>query len=168
MPVHIVGLMATGQFSFSSGDLNYEAYVANGPSIDTSVATPSDREIEINDSGDPNSDKSFGFRATYTPASLDLSVSLFAMSNTVADSGNAGSDLVSQTISGLDLNYQMGDFDLIAEYYNLSNKDEVGSLGTQTGNAYYAQFGYQVADDWKVTFRHEAISTKEGQDRYFK
>ncbi|NOY63242.1 MAG: hypothetical protein GXP10_08865, partial [Gammaproteobacteria bacterium] len=30
------------------------------------------------------------------------------------------------------------------------------------------QFGYQVADDWKVTFRHEAISTKEGQDRYFK
>ncbi len=173
LPVHVVGLMATGDFVFSNGDLEYEAYVANGPSIDTSVTTPAEREIEINDSGDSNDDKSFGFRATFTPHALDLSVSVFAMSNTVADSGGTiaavvGGDLLSQTISGVDLSYQMDDFDLIVEYYNLRNKDEAGALGTQTGNAYYAQLGYQFADAWKLSVRYEAMSSKEESDRYFK
>ncbi len=174
LPTHIVGFMATGDFTFSNGDLTYEAYVANGPSIDTNSAI-SGREIEINDASDPNSDKSFGFRATFAPHSLELSASLFVMSNVVADSGGAiagvaGGDLVSQIISGVDLTYQYEDFDLIAEYYNLSNKDEVaaGNSGSQTGNAYYAQLGYQFADAWKFSLRHEAISTEEGNDRYFR
>ncbi len=178
LPVHIVGLMATGNFSFARGDLEYEAYVANGPSIDTSIDTASEREIEINDGGDNNASKSFGFRTTFTPNTLDMSVSLFAMSNVVSDSCSdvtaactsvAGSTLVSQTISGVDLTYRMDDLDLIAEYYHLSNKDEVdtNNLGTQTGTAYYVQLGYQIADAWKISLRHEAISTKEGEDRYF-
>ncbi len=172
LPTHIIGLMATGNIAFSNGDLTYETYVANGPSIDTDIAV-SEREIEINDSGDPNADKSFGFRVTFTPNSLDLSVSLFVMSNKIADSTGslasiAGGDIASQTISGVDLTYRIDDFDMIAEYYNLSNKDEVGSLGTQTGTAYYAQFGYQIADAWKISVRHEAISTEEDGDRYFK
>ncbi|HFD33400.1 MAG TPA: hypothetical protein ENJ28_11925 [Gammaproteobacteria bacterium] len=168
LPVHVVGLMASGDIGMSVGDLHYEAYVANGPSIDTSIAAASDREIQINDGGDPNSAKTLGFRATFTPADLDLSFSAFAMSNLIADTGNGNRDLVTQLISGVDVNYMLGDFDLLAEFYNLSNKDEVGSLGTQSGIAYFAQLGYQVADSFKVTVRHEAISTQEGDDRYFK
>ena len=173
LPVHVVGLMATGDFALSSGYLEYEAYIANGPSIDTSVATAADREIEINDSGDNNASKSVGFRTTFTPNVSDMSVSLFVMSNVVSDSGGVvaggmGQALVSETISGMDLAYRMDDFDLIVEYYNLSNKDEAGALGTQTGTAYYIQLGHQFADAWKLSVRHEAISTKEGGDRYFR
>jgi hypothetical protein len=168
LPTHIIGLLTTGNIALPSGDLNYEAYIANGPSIDTSIPITDGREIEINDSGDPNSNKSIGFRTTYAPGSVDLSVSFFTMVNTVADTGNAGADLISQRISGVDLNYQTGDLNLIAEYYNLRNKDEMGSLGTQTGTAYYIQLGYQFITDWKISVRHEAISTKEENDRYFK
>lgn len=171
LPVHIVGLLASGHFYFSSGDLSYEAYVANGPSIDTSTPEPSDREIEINDAADPNANKTVGFRTTYSPGAVDLAVSFFAMSSMIGDSGNDGADLVSQTITGVDVTYQLGELDFMAEYYNLNNKDETlvvaDNLGTQTAHAYYVQLGYAVADAWKLSIRHEGIASKKNKDRYF-
>lgn len=175
LPVHIVGLLASGDVTLSSGHLSYEAYVANGPSIDTSIPVVDGREIEINAESDPNSDKSIGARVTFTPnmAGADLAVSLFVMSNTIADTGGmvaaaVGDDLISQTITGFDFGYQRGDFDVLVEYYHLKNKDEVGTLGTKTGEAHSAQMGYHFADSWKAVFRHETLSTKESSDRYFK
>lgn len=169
LPAHIVGLLVSGDITLSSGAFSYEAYVANGPSIDTSIPLIDGREIEINDAGDPNSEKSFGFRTTFTPKAVaNLAVGLFAMSNTIADTNPVVLDnLVSQIITGFDINYQRGNFDVLMELYNLDNKDEIGTLGTQTGTAHFVQLGYRFTDSWKAVFRHETLSSKELNDRYF-
>ncbi len=172
LPTHIVGLLATGNITLGMGDLDYELYVANGPSLNTENAV-NGREIEINGQGDPNGDKSIGFRSTLNLSSIDFSFSIFGMFNTIAESSSGGlvsqgNKLITQTIGGVDLFFATGDFDLLAEFYVLQNKDEVGSLGTQKGGAFYTQLGYQLAEKWKLVVRHEQIMTKENGDRYFK
>ncbi len=172
LPVHIVGLMASGSVPVSLGAIDYSFYVANGPSINSDVAVAADREIEINGQGDPNNDKSVGFRTTLILSPVDMAMSVFGMYNTIADSGSmlaakVGDPLVTQTIAGADLAATFGDFDVLAEAYLLQNKDEVGNLGTQQAGAYYTQFGYQLTEKWKLVARHEQIMTKEGGDRYF-
>lgn len=178
LPVHIVGLMATGDFVGAGGEFSYELSVANGPSIDTSGAgfgaSPSNKpEIDINDAGDPNSDKSAVLRVVYSSDTLPLEIGVFVMRNVVAESADAGGvtargkDLVSQTIYGLDAYYERGDFDVLAEFYRFENDNEVGLSGSNSANAYYLQLGYQLNETLKAVVRYEDLSF-DADDTYFR
>lgn len=180
LPVHVVGLMAWGDIS---GKLSYEAFIGNGPSVNTGEyglgATPDGKpEIDINDAGDSNSDKSIGFRLTYQ-ATDDMATSLFMATHTVGESGDGtggseltafGEDLVSQTITGVDMQYFKGDFEVFLEYFNFSNDDEVdninGNQDSHTGTAYYLQLGYYFQIQTKAIIRYESLAFDD-DDVYF-
>ena len=177
LPVHIVGLLAWGDIS---GKLSYEAFIGNGPSVDTSVAglaaTPDNKpEIDINDAGDSNSDKSIGFRLSYQ-ATDDLATSLFMVTHTVGESSATGGltavgeDLASQTITGIDAQYFKGDLEVFLEYFSFSNDDEVnninGEQGSHSGSAYYLQLGYYFQIQTKAILRYESLAFDD-DDVYF-
>ncbi|MFV2056533.1 MAG: hypothetical protein ACC707_08690 [Thiohalomonadales bacterium] len=180
LPVHAVGLMATGDFALENSEISYELAVGNGPSIDTSSAglnaNPDDKpEIDINNISDPNGNKSIALRGIYKPDALPIKVGLFMMDNTIAESsdgtGNAaaatGDTLVSQLILGFDVGYTYEDFDLMAEYYNFDNKNEVGSDGSHSATAYFLQLGYQINDTFKAVVRYEDLDF-DTNDSYFR
>jgi len=178
LPVHIVGLMATGDFTFSSSEISYELAVANGPSINTSAGFNPDfdnkPEIEINDVSDPNNNKAVVLRVIYKPDAIPLKTGFFAMNSIVAESSSssaiagvtAGDDLVTQSIFGADVRYEGDSFDFLAEYYNFYNENEVGASGNNTATAYYVQMGYQVSQSFKTVIRYEDLSF-EDDDTYF-
>ncbi len=177
LPTHIVGMLASGTGYFSSGSLAYEAYVSNGPSIDTSAGfnPPAELkpEIDINVSSDPDNKKSVGFRTSFTPESLPLTVSAMYMSNTVAESaetggvgGQRGNPLVEQGIFGVDAFYEGDRFDLLFEYYNLKDDNKVGVSGSYTGTAWFAQLGYRITEKLKAVYRYADLSFDK-KDSYF-
>lgn len=158
LPTHVVGLMFDGGLVTKGGEIGYEAFIANGPSIDTSIAVPGEREIEMNNVGDPNQNKTVGARIVYSFDNVPLNLGVFLMKHKVADTNPAslGETLVDQTITGLEFNYQRDAFGANGEYYRLSNKDETGSYQDSTGTGYYAQFGYQLSDPLKAVYRYES------------
>lgn len=178
LPVHIVGLLSSGSFSTDSGELSYEAYLANGPSLDTSIAglnpTPGNKpEIDINGSSDPNSDKTLGFRVTYELDDTPLTMGVMYMGNAIADSAKAGGlaplgeELVSQVITGLDAVYDDGQYDVALEYYNLANDAQVDNKESHSGVAFYTQFGYRLNPKNKLIYRYANLSF-DADDLYFR
>jgi hypothetical protein len=177
LPVHIVGAMAWGTHYFSSGELNYEVFIANGSSIDTdefgfNASADGKPEIEINDAGDVNQDKSIGLRLTFSP-NEKMAGSLFVMSNDVAESGigiNSGVDiggsLVEQTITGLDFKAEYGSFDTLIEYYRFDNDAQTVNQGSYKGDAFFTQFGWRYNPEFKALLRYENLDFDQ-QDSYF-
>lgn len=173
LPVHVVGVMASGTFSLTSSDVSYEFYIGNGPSLDTNTA-PDKPEIEINVSGDLNQDKSVGLRVTYALDDTPLTVGLMMMNNVVAESSATGTtsaaegeDLVAQTITGFDLRFDGDYFDLLVEYYNFDNEGKVVSnLESHSGSAYFAQLGYKINDTNKLIYRYANLDF-DANDLYF-
>lgn len=181
LPVHVVGIFSTGNVYDS---LSYEAFVANGTSIDTSVAgfaaTATDKpEIDINDAGDPNANKMIGFRISYA-ANDELTTSFFALTQTIADSAatggiiGSGEDLIEQMISGIDIVYVRDKIDFVGEFFNFNNDSKlpVGAGGSASGSdesalAYYIQLGYWVQESTKLSFRHSSLSFDK-KDDYFR
>ncbi len=179
LPVHIVGLLSNGNFIMEQGELGYEIYVANGPSLNTSIAglfpTNDNRpKIEMNTESDPNSDKTYGFRLTYSLDSVPLSGGLVLMSNSIADSSTSGGlapqpgdDIIAQTITGVDASYDNNSFNILFEYYQLNNKAKIDNLESHTSNAYYAQFGYKISQSNKLIYRYASLNFNEN-DLYYR
>ncbi len=172
LPTHIVGALSSGNFILDSGEIGYEIYIANGPSLDTSQNKP---EIDINVSSSPGNDKTFGFRLTYSIDAFPLQLGLMYMDNTIAESAKDGSGnqgiaygetLIEQTISGFDINSNTEYFDLLIEYYLLSNDAKIGSAENHSGDAYFAQLGYKINPSNKLTYRYSHLHVEEDDD-YF-
>ncbi len=178
LPVHIIGVSATGKKRINRTTFGYKLYVANGPSINSEAgfnpAPDTKPEIDINNVSDSNNDKTVGLRVTIAPNAYPLQVGVFGMRNTVAESGDLmvvgakkGEDLVSQNIIGFDLKFTGEKLDVMGEYYNLDNKNKVGSSGSHTGTAYYAQLGYQLTEQIKPVYRYESVDF-DTSDSYFR
>ena len=177
LPVHIVGLMAWGTRYYSWGNVSYEAFVANGSSIDTdefgfTASIEEKPEIEINAGGDVNSNKALGLRVT---AALEehFAASVFVYDGAIAESGEGinsgaaqGDDLLDQVIMGIDLRAEKNNFDLLAEFYRYENDAHVADNKLHTGIAYYVQLGWQPLKDLKVLIRHENLDVSTN-DSYF-
>lgn len=180
LPVHIVGMMATGDFETNSGELSYEFGIGNGPSINTSSAgfnasASNKPEIEINNTSDANTNKAMVLRGIYKLDAIPLQFGASIMSSKIAESseGNGsavaqkGDTLVDQNIFGLDVLYEHDDFDVMAEYYYFTNKNQVGVSGTYNASAYYIQFGYRITETLKAIARYEDLSI-DANDTYFR
>ncbi len=165
LPTHIVGALASGYFLFNNGELSYEAYIANGPSLDSSQSKP---EIDINVASDPNSDKTLGFRFTYAFDDIPLQIGLMYMGNTIAESGTGtpqiatGETLIDQTITGFDIKANTEQFDFLMEYYSLANDSKRTVDSNETATAYYAQFAYKLDERNKLIYRYAALDGKAG------
>src|SRR3569832_1549420 len=173
LPMHVVGLMAMGQFDAGGGKLHYDLAVANGSSINTDPAgfPP---EIDVNNSSDPNEQKSVMLHLSYFFPQLPMRVGVFGMTNTIAESGDIangavtafGSSLEKQTLYGFDARYATSRFDALGEFYIFSNDDKVGGTGSHDASAYFLQFGYRVTDKLKPIYRYESVDFTAA-DTYF-
>ncbi len=179
LPVHVVGLLANGEITLDSGTLDYEAYLANGSSIDSSVAgfaaTPDNKpEIGINVASDPNNSKTYGLRVTYGFDDIPLTVGGMFMKNIIAESGdplagaliNTGETLIDQQIVEFDANFEGDNVLFLAEYYRLSNDAKVGDQLTHTGTAYYIQAGYKFDEQNRLVYRYAKLDF-DAADSYF-
>ncbi len=176
LPVHIVGALANGEISVGNGELNYEAYVANGASIDSSAGfnpLPADKpEIGIGVASDANSSKTIGLRLTYTPDELPLTIGAMYMDNPIAEAGDGtglllrGEDLILQTILGFDINMETEKFILLSEFYSMQNDSRVGDNKSHTGTAYYVQLGYKFNEASRIIYRYANLDF-DAADSYF-
>ncbi len=169
LPVHIVGLLATGSTGIAGGELNYEVYFSNGSSIDSSIAglaaTPDNKpELDINVASDPNNSKSSGARATYEHDELPITIGAMYMSNKIAESDETGGGLltfgqtiIDQTILGFDMHYDGEEYLLLAEFYSLNNDAKVGDRQSHNSTAYYLQLGYKLDEENRILFRHASL-----------
>jgi len=174
LPAHTIGFIANGQLN---DNFSYEASIANSSFIDSTIVGVDKVELGIGNASDRSDDKSIGLHVTYDSSSLPMTVGVFIMQNSIVENATTGTtpafgslskggELVDQIISGIDFRYQHGDFDVLAEYYNLDN--DATSVGGKddSASAYFFQFGYQATEQLKVIYRNEALDF-EATDIYF-
>lgn len=170
IPMHMVGVLSEGRISASG--FHYEAGIANSNTIDSAPGAPS--RLEVPNRDDLSADKSFFGRLSYVNPASPYMPGLTVMTNNVVESASTGGlvergdDLVDQSMIGLDLRYEGEKLFVLAELYRLENDAQpgVGDGGTHDALAYYAQFGYQLTERLKATYRHEALDY-DSDDPYF-
>lgn len=173
LPMHVVGLMALGNYDLGGGKFRYNLSIANGSSINTEPGN-FPPEIDVNNSSDPNEQKTFVLRLTYDMPRLPMQFSIFGMNNGIAESGDSangastgfGNDLVNQSVYGFDVRYDNGHFDALTEVYMFNNDDKVGNSGSHDASAYFIQFGYRVTEKLKPIYRYESVDFTAA-DPYF-
>jgi len=179
LPMHVVGLTATGEFDNNFGLFGYEAAIGNASSIDTSIAgfaasADNKPEIDVNNISSPAGAKMISLRVTAQPHKSPIKLGIFGMTNPVSESSETGvadfgSRLVDQRVVGLDLRYAAGAFDLLGEYFHMSNDNRVAASGepvSHTASAYFVQAGYRVMPSTKLVYRYEDLSFT-AEDSYF-
>lgn len=171
LPTHIVGLLASGNLPFS---LSYELAVANGGSINTGKDA-ADREIEMNNVGDPNNSKSTVLRIMAAPPSTPIQVGVFGMKNAIAESGGltatsgviTGGTLINQSIYGLDFKYEGRWARMLGEGFAFKNDSKVpGSMGKYSALAYFVQLEVFATRHFTPGYRYESVSF-DNNDPYF-
>jgi len=173
-PTHIIGIMADGKVSTGGGDLNYMLAVGNGSSINTD-SSPGNTEIDVHNVTDTQDKKMVVGAINYKMSSVPLQFGVFALHDPFAESG-AGTysgvatngDLIGMQVWGADVHYASHGFDMIAESYNITNKDKSPTnAGSNDASAYYVQFGYRVTDKFKPIYRYESVDYQRA-DPYFR
>jgi hypothetical protein len=166
LPVHTVGLVATGRQFLAPGEFSYQVLVGNGPSItDEDGANVLDPNTEI----DPNKNKAVGLHATWAPsAPAGWAVGVSAFNSRVVNKGPliappapAPSLDVTQTIVGADISHTEGPLEILAEYFMVRDKDKVGA-NTATNHFYYVQVSREIGGRVAPYARHEQGSLDEG------
>lgn len=179
LPMHVVGLTATGEFDQQFGLIGYEFAVGNASSIDTSTAgfaanAGNKPEIDVNNISSPTGAKMVSLRVTAQPHNLPVKLGVFGMTNPISESSETGvttfgERLVDQRVLGMDFRYAAGAFDVLSEYFHISNDNQVaasGDPGSHTSRAYFIQAGYRVLPATKVVYRFEDMSFS-AEDSYF-
>ena len=182
-PTHVIGLMASGDvFNVANGELEYNVAMGNSSSINSeggfnpTLSSLPKPEIDVNNASDNSDGKLFVARIAYMPNNKPVSVGITAMKNTVVESGDptagalatTGTPLVKQTLYGADVKYDQGPFSFLTEYYHMKDDNQVGPSGSNSASAFFVQFGYNVTDPLKVTYRYESVSFDEAADSYFR
>ncbi|MCC6206636.1 MAG: hypothetical protein IT488_00570 [Gammaproteobacteria bacterium] len=168
MPMHMIGLLAEG--AIGGAGLHYEAGIANSNTIDTEAES----RLEVPNRDDLSAGKSVFGRLSYARSDVPFMPGISVMRNNVVESSDnglfveRGEDLVQQSLIGFDLRYEYEKFCLLAEVYRLENdlQPGVGDAGSHTATAYFAQFGYNLTDQLKATYRRESMKF-EDNDAYF-
>ncbi|MFV1984019.1 MAG: hypothetical protein ACC657_10815 [Thiohalomonadales bacterium] len=175
LPVHVVGVMSTGDIIRKNDEFNYEIAIGNGPSIDSSggFSPVSKPEIDINVSSDTNKNKTLAARVIYGHDDIPVKIGLFAMTHEISESAATGgltnfrSTLIDQTIFGTDLLFTQNKIEVLAEYYQFRNKSNIGTIGSYSASAWYVQFNYEIFNNFKFIAREESLSFDKNNDSYF-
>ncbi len=162
LPVHSIGVLASGRFFKATGDVSYAVQVANGSAI---AFDGTANVLQPHNTSDENHNKALGLHADFTPARLrawTLGASLYR--HRVVSEGvlvpAVPVDVV-QTIVGADLTKRSGALELAAEYFLLRDRDRLGARTTTTNHLYYVQAGYEFKGRLTPYARHEQMSLNE-------
>jgi hypothetical protein len=160
LPAHSVGVWAVGAARTGLGKLGYDLYVVNGDRINAGV-------LDYQARGDGDGSVGVGFRANLAVAGTGLTLGLHGLNQGVSGDNAAGtaSGRVKLGMLGAYATYDNDDWEAMAEYYGFRNKDQ-GGTGTHVSNAWYAQLGYNLNDQYTPYVRVERASLS-GADPYF-
>lgn len=177
MPMHIVGLMASGETWAGVGTLRYEVVIGNGQELSSDAGldpAPEDTpELDPNNFGDSNNDKSVGARLVLK-GDRGWQAGVFGLTQEIAEKGSldggalvaTGENLVDQTIFGLDLRYEADRFGFLGEVFDIDN-ETAGDAGIRTATAFYAQAWVDFGEKWRLSYRFSSLDTDE-HDPFFR
>ncbi len=168
LPAHSVGAWFTGKTSAGSGRVTYDLYMTNGNRI---MAGDNDKVLNLNGFTDDNHKKAIGFNLGYEWAS-GLKVGMHGLRDTVSAYDGTDAD-TSSVLNTSKVNmlggyafYDNNNWELLGEYYHWNNTTEagqnpagiVGTLGSHSSNAWFAQAGYTLGSQWTPYARYEKAS----------
>jgi hypothetical protein len=163
LPAHGVGLLASGGARAGAGRLQYDAYVANGDSIQDGV-------LDLNPSGDDNGDKLVGgnVRYSFSGSLTGLTLGLHALRQSVSAYAANGAGLGGTRVNmfGGFAVYDQNNWEVIAEYYRFRDRDLSFGSGNHGSWAGFAQAGYAVGGGWTGYLRGERAALDQS-DTYF-
>lgn len=162
LPVHAVGVWASGKTRLGAQRITYDAYLANGSVIRRGRLDP-------NSFTDNDANKMLGLNLGYQPAgSLEgLTVGLHGFGSTVKAFATDGTTLSSTRVraAGAYFSYDTDQWEGIGEYYRFANAATAGGA-THTSNAWFAQVGRHVGSLTPFV-RYERVSL-DPADLYFR
>lgn len=162
IPAHSVGLWITGKSRLDAGRLNYDAYLANGPTI-------RNRELDPGVFTDADADKMLGFRLGYEASQgfggLTLGLHGFASDVGQYSLDNTLRNTTRLRVLGGYVVYDAQDWELRGEYYGFANRD-VADGQTRRSNVGFVQLGRSVGA-WTPYARYES-AVLDPSDNYFR
>jgi hypothetical protein len=168
LPLHAVGLWASGILRTGPADVTYGVMLANGSKI---IEDASDvHALDPNNIGDDSANKAVSWRLFVEPYAVKGLGLGFSGSYSSVDGYEADGEEdmeVMQTIVALDAVYMADALELLAEYYLIMDEDEFSGGGSYSSAAYYAQAGYAVGMGFTPYARYEDVSLDDGGDPYF-
>lgn len=167
LPVHTVGLWATGSSRGSAGRLGYDFYAGNAPTIqiaDPATAGTGTLDPGLAGAGARAATLGLNLNYAFTSAADGLRVGVHALSSKVVDTAS-NVDSTRLTMFGAWLAYLSDDWEVLAEEYNFRNRDLSGGSGNHTSNAAYVQVGHSLRT-WTPYARYEWASLDQ-TDAYF-
>ncbi len=176
LPMHVVGLMATGETWIGMGTLRYEVAVGNAQRLSSAAGldpAAEDRpELDPDNFGGGNGERSLSARLSLA-TDRGWQLGLFGLTQEIAESGSpadgalaaTGETLVDQTIAGLDLRYEAERFGVLGEVFEVDNRT-LGDAG-RNATAYYLQAWLDLSEKWRLTYRHSALDA-DALDPYFR
>ena len=175
LPIHIVGLSASGNYKTGPMRLEYVLMAGNGSPIEPGDHRP--YILKPENVSDPNRNKSVTANLTIWPAlvpALGIGMSSNHSHVEAFDGSYITSDpieKVSQQITSAHLVYvgpyrDVSNLEFLSEYYYIRNEDILTDKGSFKNTAFYAQLGYYVTDRWIPYTRYERVRIEDG-DPYF-
>lgn len=167
VPVHTVGLWATGSLKTSTGRLGYDVYAGNSPTIqmgDPTVAGSGELDPGLAGAGARAATVGGNVYYAFRGAAEGLRIGVHALTTKVADTALI-QNVTRVNMFGGWLAYLEDNWEILAEEYAFRNSDLSGSTGRHSSNAWYAQAGRQIGQ-WVPYARYEVASLSQG-DAYF-
>ena len=167
LPAHTVGAWAHGMLPVGGARFNYDVFTGNAPRIGIDPALPArGGNLNPNVWGSNNHSWLMGFRAEFAPrgALEGLQLGVHALRADVNDD-SAALNRTRLLTYGPYAAYTTDQWEILAEFYQFSNRDVSGATGTHASNAWYAQVGYHIG---RMTpyIRAERASLNQA-DNYF-
>jgi hypothetical protein len=161
LPVHSVGVWATGSTRMGAGKLSYDGYLTNAPSI-------RQRRMDPNPFGLHDGSAMLGFNIGYLPlaSSSGLKLGLHGFTATIKSFTTSGATLGRTRLrtAGAYVGYDSDGWEVIGEYYRFSNTDKSNAAG-HASNAWFAHIG-RTFDALTPFVRFERASL-DPKDIYF-
>ncbi len=162
LPVHSVGVWASGRHALGSGRVTYDAYVNNGPRI-------ADRTLDFNAFTDSNANKMLGINLGYQAggalSGLTVGVHGFGASARVHELNGAVISDTKLRMAGGYLAYDEHDWEVMAETYRFANVD-LGSRARRASQMGFLQVGKTIGA-WTPFVRLERVAL-DPADNYFR
>jgi len=167
LPVHTVGLWATGSAKTDSGRLGYDVYAGNAPTIqlaDATVAGSGTLDPGLAGAGGRKATVGANVHFAFKGAADGLNVGAHTLTSRVVDTAPVP-NATRLTMFGVWLAYVENNWEVLAEQYSFRNRDQTGNTGDHSSNAAYAQVGRQFGQ-WTPYSRYELASLDQN-DLYF-
>jgi len=171
LPVHLIGLQATGYQALGSIILQYDAMVGNGSKVED--AGGADAGLAPNSVTDNDARKAFAYRLEVRPSrfpNVGVGQSGYIDTVEIFNTGLALTGDVRQLILGVDLFYAHAPLEVIGEYYYVRNSQRFVTSpqqGTFRNSLFFIQGGYTLFERLTPYFRYEQMEIRESEDPYF-